>query len=250
MGMGDRGWLHEIESLGTESLFKLIFLVLSLLILAVLAASLPGLERVESVVPLSVTVLFRTAVTIVLIALMIRIARRSRPAIHRLGAGDDDLRHTVSAAVHWGVILLAVGFAYEGLRPAGSILLGYVGFTTFYPILFGMIALIPLAFLSVEIGLFAQQSGGRKASEDDHVPEFQTDEQRVHQLLDERSGAAYQREVAEVTGWSKAKVSRVLSGMEDDDLIVRFRVGREKIVCLPGQEPSYVFQKNRSSGSP
>lgn len=236
----ERAWFEEIEYLGIASLFKLVFTVLSLLLLAVLATALPGLERLEGVLPISITVLFRTLVTLAVIVLLLRIARQARPAIRDLESRDEGLRNSAAQIVHWGVILLAVGVAYEGLRPAGAIVFGYAGFETFYSILFGMMALIPLALLSVEFGLFARQT---RESPDEHIvqPEdLRTDEQHVLLLLEKREGTIYQGELAEATGWSKAKVSRVLSGMEAEGTVVRFRVGRQKVVCLPGHEPGYV----------
>ena len=240
MGVGDREWLGQIESFGTQSLFKLVFLVLALTFLALLSTSLPGLDRIGALLPVSVAVVIRTGVTVVILVLLFRIADEARIAIFDLSAGEEEFRTVVGEVGYWGVILLAVGVGYEGFRPAGYILFDYAGFTTFYPILFGLIALIPLAMLSVEVGLFA-----RKTSDDGELAplgsdEFRTDEQRVYHVLEECDGTVYQSQVAEATGWSHAKVSRLLSGMEESGTIVRFRVGRQKIVCLPGHEPGYV----------
>lgn len=67
-----------------------------------------------------------------------------------------------------------------------------------------------------------------------------TPEEQVHQLIDEHGGQVKQSEIVELTGWSKAKVSRTLSGMEDDDQIERLQIGRENVVTHPdgeGNEP-------------
>lgn len=59
-----------------------------------------------------------------------------------------------------------------------------------------------------------------------------TDEERILRLL-RRSRRMKQSAVVDRTPWSKAKVSRVLSDMEESGEVCRIQVGREKIVALP-----------------
>jgi hypothetical protein len=49
-----------------------------------------------------------------------------------------------------------------------------------------------------------------------------------------------QSEVVEVTEWSKAKVSRLLSEMERAGEIIRMQVGREKRVWREGEQPELI----------
>ncbi|MFO7832725.1 MAG: helix-turn-helix domain-containing protein [Halohasta sp.] len=63
------------------------------------------------------------------------------------------------------------------------------------------------------------------------------DEERVRRLLSAHDGRLKQSQIVEATEWSKSKVSRLLSSMEDDDRITRIRLGRENLVCLRGHEP-------------
>ncbi|PSP76448.1 hypothetical protein BRC81_12555 [Halobacteriales archaeon QS_1_68_20] len=67
--------------------------------------------------------------------------------------------------------------------------------------------------------------------------ELLSDEDRVLQLLRENGGRMKQVNIVEETGWSKSKVSMLLSDMEEDDQISKLRVGRENIVSLVGHEP-------------
>jgi hypothetical protein len=64
-----------------------------------------------------------------------------------------------------------------------------------------------------------------------------TDREQVTSLLREHDGRMRQKEIVGHVDWSKAKVSRVLSRLEEDDAIVKLRLGRENLVCLPGREP-------------
>lgn len=64
-----------------------------------------------------------------------------------------------------------------------------------------------------------------------------TDADRVLKLLRESGGRLPQGEVIERTGWSKSKVSRLLSKMEDREQISKINIGRKNIVILYGQEP-------------
>lgn len=59
-----------------------------------------------------------------------------------------------------------------------------------------------------------------------------TDEERIVRLLASNSGRMKQSRIVEATDWSKAKVSRLLSGMEADDEITKLTVGRENIIFL------------------
>lgn len=60
-----------------------------------------------------------------------------------------------------------------------------------------------------------------------------TAEAYLHRLVAEREGRALQEHLVEATGWSKATISRLLSGMEEADAVVRRRIGRRKVVYLP-----------------
>ncbi len=66
------------------------------------------------------------------------------------------------------------------------------------------------------------------------------DEKRVKQLLSTHEGRLKQSQIVEATEWSKSKVSRLLSSMEDDGEITRIRLGRENLVCLRGHEPADI----------
>ncbi|WP_136717736.1 helix-turn-helix transcriptional regulator [Halorientalis salina] len=71
------------------------------------------------------------------------------------------------------------------------------------------------------------------------VPEEEllSDEDRVLQMLETNGGRMKQANIVDETGWSKSKVSMLLSEMEDEELISKLRVGRENIVSLSGHEP-------------
>lgn len=79
--------------------------------------------------------------------------------------------------------------------------------------------------------------GGAAESEDVTDPDLLSPEQHVHQLLEINGGQMRQSDIVEQTDWSKAKVSRTLSSMEDDDAIKRVRIGRGNVVTYPGNDP-------------
>jgi len=64
-----------------------------------------------------------------------------------------------------------------------------------------------------------------------------TDREQVVSLLDDNDGRMKQARIVDETGWSKSKVSMLLSKMEDDEDISKLRVGRENIISLSGNEP-------------
>lgn len=67
--------------------------------------------------------------------------------------------------------------------------------------------------------------------------ELRGDEEVVRSLLDENDGRMRQSEIVAETGWSKSKVSMLLSEMAEAGDLSKLRVGRENIVSLDGHEP-------------
>ncbi|HET7324628.1 MAG TPA: helix-turn-helix domain-containing protein, partial [Halococcus sp.] len=67
--------------------------------------------------------------------------------------------------------------------------------------------------------------------------DLRTDEDRVTALLEANGGRMQQGAIVEETGWSKSKVSMLLSAMEAEGRLSKLRVGRENIVSLSGHEP-------------
>lgn len=67
--------------------------------------------------------------------------------------------------------------------------------------------------------------------------ELLSDEDRVLHLLEDNGGRMKQVNIVEETGWSKSKVSMLLSDMEEEDKISKLRVGRENVISLKGHEP-------------
>jgi xanthosine utilization system XapX-like protein len=69
---------------------------------------------------------------------------------------------------------------------------------------------------------------------------FLTDADRVTQILEDAGGNCRQQDIVRETGWSKSKVSRLLSQMADDDEVRKISLGRENVIVLPGEEPDAV----------
>lgn len=71
-----------------------------------------------------------------------------------------------------------------------------------------------------------------------------SDPDRVINLLADHGGRMHQSDIVEHTGWSKSKVSVLLSEMADDGDIDKLRLGRENIISLPGNEPHVTSPSN------
>lgn len=77
-------------------------------------------------------------------------------------------------------------------------------------------------------------SDTRDNTENDQTPvELLTPPARVKRILDNNDGHVPQADIVEATDWSKAKVSRTLSKMEENEEISRYRLGRGNIVTHP-----------------
>lgn len=75
----------------------------------------------------------------------------------------------------------------------------------------------------------------------DTPSELLSDEGEVVRLLVANQGRIRQHRIADETGWSKSKVSRICSQMHEDDTIEKTSVGRENVIVLaeePGADPA------------
>lgn len=74
-----------------------------------------------------------------------------------------------------------------------------------------------------------------------HVPDLPDgldDHERVIALLELEGGRLRQSRIVDWTDWSKTKVSRTLSKMAENGEVVKIRLGRENLVCLPDEVPA------------
>ncbi|WP_160134359.1 helix-turn-helix transcriptional regulator [Halococcus salsus] len=78
-------------------------------------------------------------------------------------------------------------------------------------------------------------------------PEPLTDADRVLALLRSHGGRMKQTRIVEETEWSKAKVSRLLSSMNDDGSIQKLSIGRENIISLDGHGPEAAQREENAS---
>ncbi|WP_436348032.1 helix-turn-helix transcriptional regulator [Natronorubrum sp. FCH18a] len=74
---------------------------------------------------------------------------------------------------------------------------------------------------------------------DDEIdPELLSDEERVLRMLTQNGGRMKQASIVKETGWSNAKVSQLLSQMDEDGDIEKLRIGRENLITLPEVDPT------------
>ena len=65
-----------------------------------------------------------------------------------------------------------------------------------------------------------------------------TPEEYVRVVLERHDGRFKQRRLVEEYGWSSSTVSRLLTDLEKRDVVDRYRLGREKVVCSPDTAPN------------
>ncbi|WP_440763512.1 helix-turn-helix transcriptional regulator [Natronorubrum sp. DTA7] len=74
---------------------------------------------------------------------------------------------------------------------------------------------------------------------DDEIdPQLLSDEERVLRMLTRNGGRMKQASIVKETGWSNAKVSQLLSQMDEDEEIEKLRIGRENLITLPEVDPT------------
>lgn len=82
-------------------------------------------------------------------------------------------------------------------------------------------------------GNFELYRASRTSDENIHTPE-----EKIITILNRKDGWMKQSEIVNEMEYSESSVSRKLSKMESAGAIKRFRIGREKIVFLPGSVPA------------
>ena len=100
----------------------------------------------------------------------------------------------------------------------------------------GILALFVLGGVLAVRDRFGEGSRTVDTPEDDD--ERTSDPERIRELVEENGGRMRQSEIVAEVEWSKAKVSRLLSDLESDEEITKLRIGRENLICLPGEEPA------------
>jgi hypothetical protein len=76
--------------------------------------------------------------------------------------------------------------------------------------------------------------------DDDIDVELLSDEERVERLLEENGGRMKQARIVKETGWSNAKVSQLLSSMDDEGRIDKLRIGRENLISFPDEDVTEI----------
>jgi len=77
-------------------------------------------------------------------------------------------------------------------------------------------------------------------------PRLISDEDRVLRLLDDHAGRLPQSEIVERTDWSKSKVSRLLSKMEENEQVKKITIGRENLITRRSDDPLGSDQRGPS----
>ena len=77
-------------------------------------------------------------------------------------------------------------------------------------------------------------------STDEIDVELLSDEERVERLLSQNGGRMKQARIVKETGWSNAKVSQLLSAMDEDDRIDKLRIGRENLISFPDEDVTEI----------
>lgn len=79
-------------------------------------------------------------------------------------------------------------------------------------------------------------AGGATGGDQDVPEELLSNEERVLRLLETHGGRIKQQQVVKELDWTEAKTSQVVSDLREEDKIETFRIGRENVLTLPGED--------------
>lgn len=82
-------------------------------------------------------------------------------------------------------------------------------------------------------GPAAADDGQDEAEAGETAEPLLSDEERVERLLSANGGRMKQVDIVAETGWSNAKVSQLLSAMDEEGRVEKLRIGRENLISLP-----------------
>ena len=82
-----------------------------------------------------------------------------------------------------------------------------------------------------------EPTGANGPSYDGAAAPIPTNQNRVLELLSQNGGRMLQSDIVESTDWSKSKVSRVLSDMDEEGDITKIDVGKGNLIALPEVAP-------------
>jgi hypothetical protein len=77
---------------------------------------------------------------------------------------------------------------------------------------------------------------GDVSTEEDPPAELLSNEEQVLRFLSSSGGRAKQQDLVAALDWTEARTSQVVSGMEEDGAVEKFRIGRENVLKLPDEE--------------
>ena len=87
------------------------------------------------------------------------------------------------------------------------------------------------------------ETDGHEEEDDELDLELLSDEERVERLLERNDGRMKQAAIVEETGWSNAKVSQLLSSMDEEGRVNKLRIGRENLITLPDEDLSELDEE-------
>lgn len=91
----------------------------------------------------------------------------------------------------------------------------------------------------------------RGSTHHDSIDHLANPRQPILDLLEEHDGRMEQSDIVEATDWAESTISRKLTSLESDGAIVRYRIGRGKMVYLPDEEPdAFTSPFDESEPSP
>ncbi|MDJ1434620.1 membrane-associated protein/domain-like protein [Halostagnicola sp. A-GB9-2] len=156
---------------------------------------------------------------------------------------------TTDAPVSTAASLIALGWQIPELEVgSGTVQILQLEWSTQLVAAAAMVVLVALGgTLLIKNRLHNDSTGSGKPPAERQ--EFKTDREKVCELVDENGGRMKQSEIVNSVEWSKAKVSRLLAELEDDEEITKLRLGRENLVCLPGHEPTASKSTDSSNNS-
>lgn len=100
----------------------------------------------------------------------------------------------------------------------------------------GAVVLVGLVALAVYLFLEAFQRPSVPVIRDEPASVL-SDRDRILLLIERHDGRMRQQEIVAQVEWSKAKVSRLLSELEEEGTLRKLRLGRENLICLESHDP-------------
>lgn len=151
--MSDPGKVNSsrhLDDLGVNTIIRLAFAIVGLMLILVLISLIPGFDRLIPGLPITFAGIVSIVVSLVLVVVLLRLAQLAKNAILEIGQ-ESELSVRGAGIMYWLFIFLAIVTTYEGFGIILEPIIVEEGFDWFFDLAFFLLSLIPILLIGYHL---------------------------------------------------------------------------------------------------